>query len=1215
MAKKLIKFSVLILIIGAALLPTYFIDTPILSSGIAHADWPLQNITNNINDQVEPEIATDSAGRAHAVWTDDREGNAEIFYKRSDDGGATWNETTLRKIRSDGLGGGAWNPEITVDNLGYLHVVWEDSRSSDLYKQIFYKRSEDGGATWIAEKQRSPASAFTNYKYPAIASYAGNIHIAWRSSYAKDGIFLSQIRYDVSHDNGQTWVFPFSALIGQAGGTTDDHTTLFAPSLSVYAENVHIAWGQGKTSDWSLYYRRDWSNGIFWPAPARSIFDAGYLPHPSVTASSANDVHIVFENWPTDLLYMESNDNGNAFSSPSNLTNINKYCLGQKIITDNSGNLHMVFLSRVLTPTPSFDYELYYTYSTNRGADWSGDMITSASGSNATLSPALAFDNSGNVHVAWHDNRDGNWEIYYAKNSIFPTSSISGDVSGYTGPVTVYLSGSSIGSQIVYPPDSYSFTGLSAGTYNVTIEEITDYTVSPESYTGIILATGTDVTEKDFVYTQVPVAGNKISGFISGDLPSLAGVTITLSGPSSGTTTTLPSGYYEFSGLSNGSYTIFPENISGYSVLPASHGAMIFDNDDTDNDFSYTADNNIYSIWGYVSGVSPLSGRTIYLSGDSSATATTGGTGYYEFENLPPNGTYEVTAETIAGYTVNPSEHNVTMIGGNGGQNKNFAYTSSGPSTYSISGTISGPSPLNGITITLTFISDGSTITTLTTSTGSFEFTGLSNGQYWVTPENIPGYWVSPARRFVTILNDNNTDNDFSYSSDIYSIWGYVSGVSPLSGRTIYLSGDSSETATTGGTGYYEFENLPPNGTYEVTAETIAGYTVNPSEHNVTMIGGNGGQNKNFAYISSGPSTYDISGNVTDNFGTPIQGRAITLSGYSSDTITTDINGDYVFEDLTDGETYYITPETVPGYSVNPAQHQVTLSSSHAPGNNFFYVPTAPSTYDISGVVTDNFGTPIQGRTITLSGYSSDSTTTDINGIFVFADLTDGETYFITPETVAGYSVNPALHQVDLNLSDSPGNNFVYTAIPPSTYSIYGNIIGYIGQVDIYLSGDDFSSQIIYAPNIYSFSNLAPGFYTITIEAITGYTVIPENYTSIEVIDADILGIDFAYSQEATIDDPPITGVINYPNPFNPEIGEQTRFEFYIAEPTRVGIYIFDAGGRLIWKQEEVLIDGQVIWDGYDMLNKIAGNGVYLTSVVNLDKNKFIGRCKPFIAK
>lgn len=76
-----------------------------------------------------------------------------------------------------------------------------------------------------------------------------------------------------------------------------------------------------------------------------------------------------------------------------------------------------------------------------------------------------------------------------------------------------------------------------------------------------------------------------ISGTVtSGGVP-LSGVTLTLSGSSSGTATTFGSGAYSFSGLGNGSYTITPSK-TGYTFTPANLAVTISGSNVTGQDFA-----------------------------------------------------------------------------------------------------------------------------------------------------------------------------------------------------------------------------------------------------------------------------------------------------------------------------------------------------------------------------------------------------------------------------------------------------------------------------------------------------------------------------------------------------------------------------------------------------------------------------------------------------
>jgi hypothetical protein len=74
----------------------------------------------------------------HTVWYDYRDGNFEIYYKRSTDGGESWQADT--RLTSDTAV--SCNPTISVSGM-VVHVVWNDLR--DGYSEIYYKHSTDEG--------------------------------------------------------------------------------------------------------------------------------------------------------------------------------------------------------------------------------------------------------------------------------------------------------------------------------------------------------------------------------------------------------------------------------------------------------------------------------------------------------------------------------------------------------------------------------------------------------------------------------------------------------------------------------------------------------------------------------------------------------------------------------------------------------------------------------------------------------------------------------------------------------------------------------------------------------------------------------------------------------------------------------------------------------------------------------------------------------------
>lgn len=158
-------------------------------------------------------------------------------------------------------------------------------------------------------------------------------------------------------------------------------------------------------------------------------------------------------------------------------------------------------------------------------------------------------------------------------------------------------------------------------------------------------------------FTALPTTFS-LSGRVSQGSSGLAGVTITLSGNGTGTTTTNAAGDYGFNGLTNGTYTVTP-SLAGYEFEPTQISVTILNG----NQSGQNIDARLiptYSISGRITeDGAGVSGVSISLSGETLSTLVTDGNGYYEFTGLS-SGTYLLTP-LKAGYCFDPESLNVTV--------------------------------------------------------------------------------------------------------------------------------------------------------------------------------------------------------------------------------------------------------------------------------------------------------------------------------------------------------------------------------------------------------------------------------------------------------------------------------------------------------------------------------------------------------------------------
>jgi hypothetical protein len=603
---------------------------------------------------------------------------------------------------------------------------------------------------------------------------------------------------------------------------------------------------------------------------------------------------------------------------------------------------------------------------------------------------------------------------------------------------------------------NYTFSMLpEGGTFTVT--PTSSYaTFSPVSATTGPL-TG-DVILSNFV-AALPI---NISGHIASGGSGAYGVAVTLTGSASQTTQTDSSGNYAFYSLPNGgTYTVTPSS-SIYTFSPP--GQTLANVVSNQQGVNFTALPKV-QISGQVGGnLGGLSSITVTLSGGASATTQTNSYGNYVFGNLAQGVTYTVTPSDPR-YTFTPASQTFPNISSY--QLQNFSATRN---TFQISGLVkdSGGNPITGATVTLAGAQSGPT---QTDSSGAYSFTGLSAGfNYTLTPSK-PGYSFTPTAFTVANLSSDQSVN-FTAALMNFSITGQVSlgGGGAVAGVTVTLSGSSSGSTATDAQGNYSFASVGATGNYTVTP-SFAGYTFSPTTQSLTNLLAN--QTLNFTATRL---TFAISGQVTDGTGAALSNVTMTLTGSQITTTvtTTDASGNYSFASIPAAANYTVTP-TRNHYVFSPANSAITnlLSNSTASFTGTLQSNT------ISGNVVDSNGIAIAGVTMTLSGSTSATASSDTNGNYSFGPLSDGGNYTVTASKTFYTFAVPSKTFNDLGADQTA--NFTGTL---QTFSITGQVLqggSALAGATIALTGTTSGSAVTDSSGNYTFTGLtAGGSYTVT---------------------------------------------------------------------------------------------------------------------------------------
>ncbi|RPI19117.1 MAG: T9SS C-terminal target domain-containing protein [Ignavibacteriae bacterium] len=238
----------------------------------------------------------------HVVWRDYRDGHHEIYYKRSIDGGITWQtDVRLTNTLYDSM-----DPSLALlDSV--LHVVWHTNRDGGL--EIYYKKSTNNGVNWGADNRLTNNSAIS--AYPSIVAYGSYVHVAWYDERDNN----KEIYYKKSTNTGINWESDLRL-------TYDTANSMYS-SISASGNNIFVAWGDNRNGNYEIYGIKSTNNGINWSNDIRLTNNSSISNFPNIVISD-NIFHVVwhdFRDGNYEIYYKRSTSAGLNWESDYRLTN------------------------------------------------------------------------------------------------------------------------------------------------------------------------------------------------------------------------------------------------------------------------------------------------------------------------------------------------------------------------------------------------------------------------------------------------------------------------------------------------------------------------------------------------------------------------------------------------------------------------------------------------------------------------------------------------------------------------------------------------------------------------------------------------------------------------------------------------------------------------------------------------------------------------------
>lgn len=226
--------------------------------------WPAElrvsstTIADNTN-QTEPVIAIDSSENICIAWTDDRNGNLDIYAEKFDrDGNLIWGD---KRVNTDLIGSlDQYNPDIAVDSLDNLYFIWTDGRNGD--KDVYMQKLDaNGNALWAEDIVAHNLTDSTYQESPSIAINSSDIiYAVWTDERNGNQDIYAQ---KLNTDGIRLWTPEIRINID--GGTST--SAQYNPDITIAPATgePYASWNDNRKDNWDIFATKFDTYGVETP--------------------------------------------------------------------------------------------------------------------------------------------------------------------------------------------------------------------------------------------------------------------------------------------------------------------------------------------------------------------------------------------------------------------------------------------------------------------------------------------------------------------------------------------------------------------------------------------------------------------------------------------------------------------------------------------------------------------------------------------------------------------------------------------------------------------------------------------------------------------------------------------------------------------------------------------------------------------------------------
>ena len=400
----------------------------------------VSDITRNAS---SPYIGISGSDRIHTVWTEEVDGQDEIFYRRSVDSGDTFSPSGS-PLRLSYTADDSSGPLLGFDGSLNVDVIWTEG--SEGGRNISFIRSTDGGESFSAYYAGSVSETGIDSHCPVIATQGeNNIYITYKGD---NKIYFTRW---VSSE----YSFSTSKVISPGSSAPS------CPEMGV-GENgmIYVVWADMG----EIWLTKSTAGKYFLPFPKNISNSTGESTSPKMVIDESY-VSIVWVEEGTgqgDIFLSASIDNGKNFSSPGNLSGTSTPSTSPVVAVDGEKYIYVAWVEgeegsrdiyfgrdEAARGGPPVIDEIPLDRLLDVGGDGKSDIVTGAPGANS----------AGEVYLFFSDSIQGELngsDISTSSAGKTFTGESAGDLFGHAVAIAGDINGDEYADIIVGAPDAQS---------------------------------------------------------------------------------------------------------------------------------------------------------------------------------------------------------------------------------------------------------------------------------------------------------------------------------------------------------------------------------------------------------------------------------------------------------------------------------------------------------------------------------------------------------------------------------------------------------------------------------------------------------------------------------------------------------------------------------------------------------------------------------------